>query len=82
MYMLCTAVNVAYRCNCCVAGMLPSWIQLSSYNSPSDHLTLPEDLNRLATWAENWQMTFNIQKCSIMQMTKCQLVLLYNTRPH
>jgi len=39
-------------------------------NSPSDHLTLQEDLNRLATWAENWQMTFNTQKCSIMQMTK------------
>jgi len=38
-------------------------------NSPSDHRTLQEDLNRLATWAENWQMTFNIQ-IAIMQMTK------------
>ena len=46
-------------------------------NSPSDHLTLQEDLDRLAIWAENWQMKFNIQKCSIMQMTKQQTKSLF-----
>jgi len=42
MYVLCTAVNVVYRCNCCaplyvlcvpLCGVLPFCIQLSSYHS-------------------------------------------------
>jgi len=49
----------------------------STINSPSDHLTLQEDLDRLATWAENWQMKFNVQKCSIMRMTKQQTESLF-----
>jgi len=34
MYALCTAVNVVYRCNCCVpvCSVLPFCIQLSSYH--------------------------------------------------
>ena len=40
-------------------------------NSPSDQLTLQEDLDILATCgAKNWQMKYYEQKCSIMQMTK------------
>jgi len=34
MYVSCTAVNVVYRCNCCVVyRVLPFCTQLSRYNS-------------------------------------------------
>ncbi|KAF2366592.1 Reverse transcriptase domain [Trinorchestia longiramus] len=31
-----------------------------------DRATIQSDLNRLLQWAETWQMSFNIEKCSVM----------------
>jgi hypothetical protein len=35
--------------------------------NPIDHDTLQEDLDKLCTWADVWQMSFNIQKCYVMR---------------
>ena len=40
--------------------------------SPLDHLILQEDLSNLSLWANKWQMKFNIDKCSILQMSNRQ----------
>ena len=34
------------------------------------HQILQEDLQRLSAWADKWKMTFNINKCCIMQLSK------------
>ena len=36
----------------------------------TDCSTLQSDLDNLATWAEKWQMDFNVQKCKVMHVGK------------
>ena len=31
---------------------------------------LQEDLRRMFKWSQNWQMIFNVEKCSVMHMEK------------
>ena len=35
-------------------------------NSPSDNITLQEDLNKLVHWSNICQMDFNVKKCATM----------------
>ena len=37
-------------------------------HSIEDHLILQNDLHTLVTWANKWQMEFNILKCTILQI--------------
>jgi len=39
-------------------------------NSSTDHQILQQDLNTLTSWAATWQMQFNVNKCSILQLSK------------
>ena len=39
-------------------------------NSSADHQLLQQYLNALSNWAAKWQMKFNVNKCSILQLTK------------
>ena len=34
----------------------------------SDRLQLQTDLDNLCTWADNWQVTFNVSKCKVMHI--------------
>ncbi|KAF2353133.1 Reverse transcriptase domain [Trinorchestia longiramus] len=34
----------------------------------TDRATIQSDLNRLLQWTETWQMSFNIEKCSVMHV--------------
>ena len=36
----------------------------------TDCSTLQSDLDNLVTWAEKWQMDFNVQKCKAMHVGK------------
>ena len=38
--------------------------------SSIDHEVLQQDLDTLTSWAETWQMQFNVNKCSILQLSK------------
>lgn len=38
-----------------------------------DHKKLQDDLNKLATWSETWQMLFNTSKCKVMHIGKSQM---------
>jgi len=40
----------------------------------TDHQILQEDLQKLSNWADKWKMKFNINKCCIMQLSKCHHV--------
>jgi len=35
--------------------------------TPAERSQLQKDLDTLCEWAENWQMTFNVNKCKVMQ---------------
>jgi hypothetical protein len=35
-----------------------------------DRITIQEDINRLLQWSETWQMSFNVEKCSVMHVGK------------
>ena len=43
----------------------------------TDCSTLQSDLDKLLTWAEKWQMDFNVKKCKVMHVTEEQLFLLH-----
>ena len=36
--------------------------------NPDDIMELQEDINTLVEWANKWQMNFNVDKCSVMQI--------------
>ena len=36
--------------------------------SPNDVITLQEDLNKINRWCKYWQMSFNLDKCKILQI--------------
>jgi len=39
----------------------------------NDQDILPQDLLKLVTWSEKWQMMFNISKCKVMHFGKNQV---------
>lgn len=41
---------------------------LSEVSSPGDMLRLQNALNKLQSWAEKWQMSFNTKKCQILHL--------------
>src|SRR6218665_3157090 len=43
-----------------------------------DAFIMREDLRRLYEWAKDWQMLFNVDKCSVMHMGKCNKKFKYN----
>ena len=36
--------------------------------NPYDIMELQEDINKLVEWANKWQMSFNVDKCSVMHI--------------
>ena len=36
--------------------------------NPDDIMELQEDINKLVEWANKWQMSFNVDKCSVMHI--------------
>ena len=36
--------------------------------NPDDIMELQEDINKLVEWANNWQMSLNIDKCSVVHI--------------
>ena len=36
--------------------------------NPDDIMELQEDINKLVDWANKWQMSFNVDKCSVMHI--------------
>jgi len=37
-------------------------------NNESDYLKLQENVSKLESWALEWQMKFNVDKCTVMQI--------------
>ena len=46
--------------------------------NPDDIMELQEDINKLVEWANNWQMTFNVDKCSVMHIGHNNMQSNYN----
>jgi len=42
----------------------------------ADCSTLQSNLDKLVTWAEKWQMDFNVKKCKVMHVGKQEQLLL------
>ena len=40
-------------------------------DSDEDHQRIQQDIDRLETWAERWQMEFNPDKCEVMHFGRC-----------
>ena len=38
-------------------------------HSVADYEMLQKDLDIINTWADNWQMTFNLSKCELVRVT-------------
>jgi len=36
-------------------------------NNTEDTTTLQEDLNKLSQWTDTWQLSFNVNKCTIIR---------------
>ena len=41
-------------------------------------MELQEDINKLVEWANKWQMSFNVDKCSVMQIVHNNMQSNYN----
>ena len=46
--------------------------------SPDDIMELQEDINKLVEWANKWQMSFNVDKCSVMHIGHNNMQSNYN----
>ena len=40
--------------------------------------SINDDLNEIFKWSENWEMLFNIEKCSVLHLGKKNPKLKYN----
>ena len=47
-------------------------------NTEQDTLQLQQDFDLLSSWAETWQLKFNINKCTIMRFTRSTSPLTFN----
>ena len=43
-----------------------------------DIMELPKDINKLVEWANKWQMSFNVDKCSVMHIGHNNMQSNYN----
>ena len=43
-----------------------------------DIMALQEDINKLVEWANKWQMSFNVHKCSVMHIRHNNMQSNYN----
>jgi len=39
----------------------------------TDCLALHSDLDKLCVWSKNWQLRFNMNKCKILRLGKCNV---------
>ena len=46
--------------------------------NPDDIMELQQDINKLVEWADKWQMSFNVDKCSVMQIGHDNMQCNYN----
>ena len=46
--------------------------------NPDDIMELQEDINKLVEWANKWQMSFNVDKCSVMHIRHNNMQSNYN----
>ena len=46
--------------------------------NPDDIMELLEDINKLVEWANKWQMSFNVDKCSVMHIGHNKMQRNYN----
>ena len=46
--------------------------------NPDDVMELQEDINKLVEWASKWQMSFNVEKCSVMHIGHNNMQSNYN----
>ena len=46
--------------------------------NPDDIMELQEVINKLVEWANKWQMSFNIDKCSVMHIGHNNIQSNYN----
>ena len=46
--------------------------------NPDDIMALQEDINKLVEWANKWQMSFNVDKCSVMHIGQNNMQTNYN----
>ena len=51
---------------------------LKSVSSDEDLDIVREDLHKLESWAEKWQMEFNVDKCSVMHLVKNDMCADYS----
>ena len=45
---------------------------------PDDIMELQEDINKLVEWVNKWQMSFNLDKCSVMHIGQNNMKSNYN----
>ena len=46
--------------------------------NPDDIMELQEDINKLVEWVNKWQMSFNVDKCSVMHIGQNNMKSNYN----
>ena len=46
--------------------------------NPDDIMEQQEDINKLADWTNKWQMSFNVDKCSVMHIGHNNMQSNYN----
>ena len=46
--------------------------------NPDDIMELQEDINKLVEWTNKWQMSFNVDKCSVMHIRQNNMQSNYN----
>ena len=46
--------------------------------NPDDIMELQEDINKLVEWANKWQMSFNVDECSVMHIGHNYMKSNYN----
>ena len=54
----------------------------SRIRGPDDCLKLQQDVDRLLSWAEEWQMAFNFKKCKVMRIGKYTHAYEYRMKSH
>ena len=60
------------------------WMIVRKIETDDDHRVLQQDLYNVKLWAKKWLMTFNVDKCEVIQISlKPQsetCYILYNTK--
>ena len=52
--------------------------EICTVRNPDDITELQEDTNKLVEWANKWQMSFNVDKCSVMNIGQNKIHSNYN----